>query len=55
MAARVVIALLTAIALGGWVGYQILFRKKTGAEVNNEVMFIAFFVAVWVILSILLW
>ncbi len=55
MAVRVIQALFMAIALGCWIGYQLLFRKKTGAEINNEVMFIAFFAAVWVILSILLW
>jgi hypothetical protein len=55
MAGRVVIAFLTAIALGGWVVFQILFRKKTGAEVNNEVMFIAFFAAVWIMLCLLFW
>lgn len=55
MAGRVIIALLMAIAFVGWILFQLLVRKKRGSEINNEVMFIAFFVAVWVTLSLLLW
>ena len=55
MAARFIIAFLVAIALVAWVLYQLLVRKKTGAEINNEVMFIAFFIAVWIGLGLLLW
>ncbi|WP_255539656.1 hypothetical protein [Longitalea luteola] len=39
MAARFVIALLVAIALVLWVLYQLAIRKKSGAAINNEVMF----------------
>ena len=55
MAGRIIIALLVAIALVAWVLYQLLVRKKTGAEINNEVMFIAFFIAVWISLTLILW
>jgi len=55
MAARVVIALLMAIAFIGWILFQLLVRKKRGSEINNEVMFVAFFIAVWVAISLLLW
>ena len=55
MAARFIIALLVAIALVAWVLFQLLVRKKTGAEINNEVMFIAFFIAVWISLGFLFW
>lgn len=55
MAARVIIALLMAISFVGWILFQLLVRKKRGSEINNEVMFVAFFVAVWVTLSLLLW
>jgi len=55
MAGRVIIAFLMAIAFIGWVLFQLLIRKKRGAEINNEVMFIAFFIAVWVTLTLLLW
>ena len=54
MAGRFIIVLV-AIALVGWVVYQLLIRKKTGAEINNEIMFIAFFIAIWVALGIVLW
>jgi hypothetical protein len=55
MAARVVIALMMAIAFIGWILFQLLIRKKRGSEINNEVMFVAFFIAVWVAISLLLW
>lgn len=55
MAARVVIALLMAFAFGGYILFQVLFRKKAGREYNNEIMFIAFFIAVWLIICLLLW
>jgi hypothetical protein len=55
MAARVVIAFLMVFAFGGWILFQVLFRKKTGTEYNNEIMFIAFFAAVWITLCLLLW
>jgi hypothetical protein len=55
MAGRFVIALFVAIALVAWVLYQLLIRKKTGAEINEEVMFIAFFIAIWIALGIVLW
>lgn len=55
MAARFVIAIFVAIALVLWVLYQLFIRKKSGAEINNEVMFIAFFIAVWITLTFLLW
>jgi hypothetical protein len=55
MAARVIIALLMAIAFVGWILFQLLIRKKRGADINNEVMFVAFFIAVWVGLTLLFW
>lgn len=55
MAARVVIALLMAFAFGGYILFQVLIRKKAGREYNNEIMFIAFFIAVWLIICLLLW
>jgi hypothetical protein len=54
MAARVVIALFP-FALVGWILYQLFIRKKHRSEINNEVMFVTFFIAVWIAISLLLW
>lgn len=55
MAPRAVIAFMMVFAFVGWIVFQVLFRKKSGAEYNNEIMFIAFFAAVWIIICLLLW
>jgi hypothetical protein len=55
MAPRAVIAFMMVLAFIGYVVFQVLFRKKSGAEYNNEIMFIAFFAAVWIIICLLLW
>ena len=55
MAGRVIIALLMAIAFVGWILFQLLIRKKRGSEINNEVMFVAFFITVWIGLTLIFW
>jgi hypothetical protein len=39
--------LLPALALIGWILFQILIRRKKISEIVNEVLFIIFFIAVW--------
>lgn len=55
MAPRAVIAFMMVFAFVGWIVFQVLFRKKSAAGYNNEIMFIAFFAAVWIIICLLLW
>ncbi|WP_153825437.1 hypothetical protein [Niastella caeni] len=50
---RFIQAIFLCIVLIGWVAYQILIRKKPVAQINDDVMMIAFFIAVWT--GIVLW
>jgi hypothetical protein len=47
MTFRIFQALCIAIAFVGWIIYQLLIRKKRFMEISNDVMAIAFFIAVW--------
>jgi drug/metabolite transporter (DMT)-like permease len=38
---------LVALALIGWVIYQVLIKKKRLAEISTEILFIVFFIGVW--------
>jgi hypothetical protein len=44
---RFIQAIFISIAFIGWIGYQLMIRKKRFSEITNDVMAIAFFVAVW--------
>jgi hypothetical protein len=45
---RLIQAIFISIALAGWIVYQLMIRKKRFSEISNDVLAIAFFVAVWV-------
>ncbi|MBO9200750.1 MULTISPECIES: hypothetical protein [Niastella] len=47
MYGRFIQAIFTAVALVGWVVYQLAIRKKRFSEISSDVLFIVFFVAVW--------
>jgi hypothetical protein len=45
---RFIQAIFIAIALIGWLAYQLLIRKKSFSEISNDVLAITFFIAVWI-------
>jgi len=40
--------ILVAIALIGWVIYQLAIKKKKAGQLKNEITFILFFTGLWV-------
>ena len=38
---------LVALALIGWVIYQLVVKKKRFAEISTEILFIVFFICIW--------